>query len=156
MPILIQGLISADRGNRARYYLKFPVPVLHRISWSRARAWPSGFQARTRSFTVATRCNHLKVPSTTPTVPRFGTGPWLFTQALDTLVARTRLSQATGCSSYPHQSAQQVSAPLFVKVLWWTLQDITLIFHTEFPIPRAPSLGQLVFCTSVLKQLDTL
>ena len=60
-------------------------------------------------------------------------------------------------NKYPHQSHGCGSwISLFVKVLWWTLQDITLIFHTEFPNPRAPSLGKLVIRTSVLKQLDTL
>ena len=76
-----------------------------------AFGFPSPHKVLQRGHPVLQPCTHLKVPSTTPTVPRFGTGPWLRTQALDTLDTRTRLCQATRCSSYPHQSAQQVSAP---------------------------------------------
>jgi hypothetical protein len=39
---------------------------------------------------------------------------------------------------------------------WWTLQDTTLIIHTEFPSISYLGVGQLVVLTSVAEQLDSL
>ncbi len=100
----------------------------------------------------------VEVPSTAPTVPGSATAHSLFIQHksckhLGTSVILTRM---TNQCSRPFLGRRTLEIVVCMGFCPWTLQDTTLIIHTEFPGISILGVGKLVISTNVAKQLVTL